>query len=157
MRRGGVRENFGKSVNEEKRESARRKAIGQARKTIGEQKKGITGGEKRDSKVREQVNKTTGKQRSKRRGDKQNLKQKQNTGKKNRTNKTLSGNYTVEAAILMPLILFIVAACIHTGIDFHQEVISSIKECEAVKAERSVEKVRFLLSCENLLEELEWK
>lgn len=69
----------------------------------------------------------------------------------------LQASYTVEAAILMPLILFIIMAFISTGIDQYQEVVAAIAESEKMKPPGAVEKVRLLLFCENVLEELEWK
>lgn len=69
----------------------------------------------------------------------------------------VKGSYTIEAAILMPLILFTIMAFITTGIDEYQEVITAIAESEKMKPQEAAEKVRLLLLCENVLEELEWK
>jgi hypothetical protein len=67
------------------------------------------------------------------------------------------GSYTVEVAILMPLILFIIMAFISIGIEEYQVVLASIAESEKMKPQGAAEKVRLLLFCENVLEELEWK
>ena len=69
----------------------------------------------------------------------------------------VKGSYTVEAAILMPMILFIIMAFISAGINEYHTVIAAIAESEKMKPQGAAEKVRLLLFCENVLEELEWK
>ena len=71
--------------------------------------------------------------------------------------KKIQASYTVEAAILIPIILFIIAFCINTAIDQYQEITAEIQETEQIKAPKAVEKVRFLMFLEKAAEELEWK
>ena len=58
---------------------------------------------------------------------------------------------------IVVMILFIIMAFISTGIDEYHTVIAAIAESEKMKPQGAAEKVRLLLFCENVLEELEWK
>lgn len=65
-------------------------------------------------------------------------------------------SYTVEAALIMPMVILIVALVINTGIAMHQETITTITECLAITPIDTVKRVRLLWLCEDVQEEIVW-
>lgn len=68
----------------------------------------------------------------------------------------IKASYTVEAAIIMPIVMLTVALIINVGIIKYNETQETIAECMEEEPPDAVGRVRLLLFSEDVLEELKW-
>lgn len=71
--------------------------------------------------------------------------------------KAWKGSYTVEAAVIMPVIVFIIAAILQLSFDNYRQVVLQTEICQEMEMPQPVKTVRFLLFGREIAEEIQWK